>query len=62
MSLRVLYLIFCQVLGLVVLSLALFRSYAIGVFSLLMVLTGTPAIVYDMPRIQSAAKHVELVG
>ncbi|MFI5890437.1 hypothetical protein ACIA5D_09990 [Actinoplanes sp. NPDC051513] len=48
-------------LGLIVLSLAIGRSRAIGVLALVLVLTGTPAIVYDMPRIQSAAKHVELV-
>jgi hypothetical protein len=53
-------------LGLIVLSLAISRSYAeaataIGVLALVVVLTGTQAIVYDMPRIQSSAKHVELV-
>jgi len=52
--------------GLIVLSLAVSRSYAetataIGVLVLIVVLTGTPAIVYDLPRIQSSAKHVEMV-
>ncbi|WP_030436407.1 hypothetical protein [Actinoplanes subtropicus] len=52
--------------GLTVLSLAVSRSYAetataIGVLALIVVLTGTPAIVYDLPRIQSSAKHVEMV-
>ncbi|MCU7723125.1 hypothetical protein ODJ79_05310 [Actinoplanes sp. KI2] len=52
--------------GLVVLSLAISRSYAeaataIGVLALIVVLTGTQAIVYDLPRIQSSAKHVEMV-
>jgi hypothetical protein len=52
--------------GLIVLSLAVSRSYAeaataIGVLALIVVLTGTPAIVYDLPRIQSSAKHVEMV-
>ena len=53
-------------LGLIVLSLAISRSYAesataIGVVLLVLVLTGTQALVYDMPRIQSASKHVELI-
>jgi hypothetical protein len=52
--------------GLIVLSLAVSRSYAetataIGVLALIVVLTGTQAIVYDLPRIQSTAKHVEMV-
>ena len=52
--------------GLIVLSLAVSRSYAetataIGVLALIVVLTGTQAIVYDLPRIQSSAKHVEMV-
>ncbi|WP_433300439.1 hypothetical protein ACQP2F_03115 [Actinoplanes sp. CA-030573] len=48
-------------LALIVLSLAIYRAYGIGVVLLLIVLTGTPALLYDLPRIQSAAKHVELV-
>lgn len=37
------------------------RYLAVGVLLLMLVLTGTPALVYDGPRSQSAAKHVELV-
>jgi hypothetical protein len=53
-------------LALIVLSLTVSRPYpeaatAFGATALVLVLTGTQAIVYDMPRIQSAAKHVELV-
>jgi hypothetical protein len=52
--------------GLIVLSLALARSagefaLAVGVLMVMLVLSGTPALVYDGPRSQSAAKHVELV-
>jgi hypothetical protein len=51
---------------LIVASLALARSadevsLAVGVLLLMLVLTGTPALVYDGPRIQSAAKHLEFV-
>ncbi|MFC7273510.1 hypothetical protein ACFQS1_05930 [Paractinoplanes rhizophilus] len=48
-------------LGVIVLSLVISRWHPAGVLALVVVLTATPAIVYDMPRIQSAAKHVELV-
>jgi hypothetical protein len=51
---------------LIVASLALARSadevsLAVGVLLLMLVLTGTPALVYDGPRTQSAAKHLEFV-
>jgi hypothetical protein len=48
-------------LSLVVLSLVISRWHPLALLTLVLVLTGTPAVVYDMPRIQSAAKHVELV-
>jgi hypothetical protein len=53
-------------LGLCLASLALARStgertMAAGVVLLMLVLNGTPALVYDGPRIQSAIKHLELV-
>ncbi|MGX6605272.1 hypothetical protein ACWKSP_24515 [Micromonosporaceae bacterium Da 78-11] len=37
------------------------RFLGVGVLLLMLVLTGTPALVYDTPRSPSAAKHVELV-
>ncbi|GAA3349583.1 hypothetical protein GCM10020358_72280 [Amorphoplanes nipponensis] len=36
-------------------------SLGLGVLLLMLVLTGTPALVYDGPRIQTAAKHLEFV-
>ena len=53
-------------LGLVVVGLAISWAYAeaavaIVTTTLVTVLTGTPALVYDMTRIQSSAKHVELI-
>ncbi|MEU4240786.1 hypothetical protein [Actinoplanes sp. NPDC026619] len=53
-------------LGLVVAGLALARSAgeavtAIGVLLLMLVLTGTPGLVYDGPRLQAAVKHLEFV-
>lgn len=53
-------------LFLVVASLAMARStdevsLAVGVLLLMLVLTGTPALVYDGPRTQSATKHLEFV-
>ena len=53
-------------LALIVVALALARSgaefvMATGVLLLMLVLTGTPGLVYDGPRSQSASKHVELV-
>lgn len=52
--------------GLIVVGTAISWAYAeaalaIGATALVVVLTGTPALVYDMTRIQSSAKHVELV-
>ena len=51
---------------LIVVSLALARSadelsLAVGVLLLMLVLTGTPALVYDGPRNQTVAKHLEFV-
>jgi len=36
-------------------------TMGVGVLLLMLVLTGTPALVYDAPRIQTAAKHLEFV-
>jgi hypothetical protein len=53
-------------LALVVIAFAVSRagsdaSVAVAALILLLVLTGTPALVYDGPRSPSAAKHVEFV-
>jgi hypothetical protein len=56
----------CVGLALLLVAIALSRSadersVAIAVLLLLLALTLTPAIVYDGPRSQSAAKHIDLV-
>ncbi|MGX6606327.1 hypothetical protein ACWKSP_30005 [Micromonosporaceae bacterium Da 78-11] len=53
-------------LGFILISLASTRSAgqltaAAGVLLLMLVLVGTPALVYDGPRTQSAIKHIDLV-
>lgn len=53
-------------LALILASLLVSRStgeiaLAVGVLLVMLVLTGTPALVYDGPRSQSASKHLEFV-
>ncbi|GIF19577.1 hypothetical protein BJ973_006623 [Actinoplanes tereljensis] len=53
-------------LALILIALAMARSgdemvLAVGVTLLMLVLTGTAALVYDAPRSQSAAKHLDFI-